>query len=63
LLLVHQQARQVGWLLEDGETYISYEAVLERLHNLARTIREQSSMGPQPLVETSDVSRVVPPGE
>lgn len=63
LLLVHQRARQVGWLLEDGETFISYEAVLERLHNLARTIREQSAMGPQPLVETFDVSRVVPPGE
>lgn len=63
LLLVHQQARQVGWLLEDGETFITYEAVLKRLHNLARTIREQSAMGPQPLVETFDVSRVVPPGE
>ena len=63
LLLVHQQAREVGWLLEDGETFISYEAVLERLHNLARTIREQSAMGPQPLVETFDVSRVVSPGE
>lgn len=63
LLLVHQHARKKGWLLEDGKTFISYEAVVERLRNLARTIREQSAMGPQPLVETFDVSRVVPSGE
>jgi len=63
LLLVHKHARKEGWLLEDGKTFISYEAVVERLRNLARTIREQSAMGPQSLVETFDVSRVVPPGE
>jgi hypothetical protein len=63
LLLVHQKARKEGWLLDDGKTLASYETVLERLRELARSIREQSAMGPQPIVETFDVSRVVAPGE
>lgn len=63
LLLAHQMARTGGWLLEDGKTLVPYETVLERLRELARTIREQSAMGPQPIVETFDVSQVVPLGE
>ena len=63
LLLAHQHARKEGWLLKDGKTFVPYETVLERLRDLARTIREQSAMGPQPVVETFDVSRVVAPGE
>lgn len=63
LLVVHQHARKEGWLLEDGKTFIPYETVLTRLRELARTIREQSAMGPQPIIETFDVSQVVAPGE
>lgn len=63
LLLVHQRARKEGWLLEDGKTLVSYETVLERLRELARSIREQSAMGSQPIVETFDVSQVVALGE
>ena len=63
LLVVHQHARKEGWLLEDGKTFSSYETVLTRLRDLARTIREQSAMGPQPIIETFDVSQVVAPGE
>lgn len=63
LLIVHQHARKEGWRLEDGKTFIPYETVLTRLRELARTIREQSAMGPQPIVETFNVSQVVAPGE
>jgi hypothetical protein len=63
LLLVHQKARREGWLLEDGKTFIPFEKVLERLRELARNIREQSAMGPQPIVETFDVSQVIAPRE
>jgi hypothetical protein len=63
LLIVHQHARKEGWLLEDGKTFIPYETVLTRPRELARTIHEQSTMGPQPIIETFDVSQVVAPGE
>ncbi len=63
LLLVHQKARKEGWLLEDGKTFGSYATVLDRLREFARGLREQSAMGPQPIVETFDVSKVIALGE
>jgi hypothetical protein len=63
LLLAHQKARMEGWLLEDGKTLLSYEMLLDRLRELAREIREQSALGPQPIVASFDVSQVVAPGE
>jgi hypothetical protein len=63
LLVVHQKARKEGWMLEEGKPLVPYEAVVARLRELARTVREQSAMGPQPIVQTFDVSHVVAPGE
>ena len=57
--VLQYEMRSVG----DGKTFVRFETVLERLREVARTIREQSAMGPQPIVETFDVSRVVSPGE
>jgi len=63
LLVVHQKARKEGWMFQDGEPLVPYETVVARLQELARTVREQSAMGPQPIVQTFDVSHVIAPGE
>ncbi len=55
LLLVHQVPRQKGWELPDG-TYLDFPAVVQRLRDLASTIRRNSSTGPQPEICVVDVS-------
>lgn len=55
LLLVHQAPRPKGWELPDG-TYLNFEAVVQRLRELAASIRRRSSAGPQPEVCVIDVS-------
>ena len=55
LLLVHQAPRSKGWKLPNG-TYLNFEAVVQRLRELAASIRRQSSAGPQPEVCVIDVS-------
>lgn len=59
LLLVYQQPRAGGWTLREGEPLISFDAVLEHLHDVARTIRESSATGPQPIIVAIDVSTVI----
>ena len=54
-LLVHQKPRAKGWELPDG-TYLSFEAVVERLRSLAARIRSESPEGPQPEISVLDVS-------
>lgn len=55
LLLVHQAPRQKGWELPDG-TYLDFAAVVQRLRDLASTIRGESPAGPQPEICVVDVS-------
>lgn len=55
LLLVHQASRPKGWELPDG-TYLDFAAVVQRLRDLASTIRGESSAGPQPEICVVDVS-------
>lgn len=55
LLLVHQVPRPKGWELPDG-SYLAFSAVVQRLHDLASTIRAGSLAGPQPEVCVVDVS-------
>lgn len=55
LLLVHQTPRQRGWELPDG-TWLDFPAVVQRLRDLASTIRRESSTGPQPEICVVDVS-------
>jgi hypothetical protein len=59
LLLVHQRPRAGGWTLREGEPLLSFDAVLGHLRDLARTIREASATGPQPIVVAIDVSEVI----
>lgn len=60
LLLVHQAPRPKGWELPDG-TFLSFEAVVQRLCALAATIRNASPSGPQPEICVVDVSSCVRP--
>jgi hypothetical protein len=62
LLLVHQVARPKGWELPDG-TYLDFAAVVQRLHDLASTIRGLSSTGSQPEISVVDVSSCAKPVE
>jgi len=55
LLLVHQIPRPNGWELPDG-TYLSFESVVQRLRDLAATIRSASLTGPQPEICVVNVS-------
>jgi len=55
LLLVHQKPRPKGWELPDG-TYLSFDAVVQRLRDLAARIRSKSPTGPQPEISVVDVS-------
>ena len=54
-LLVLQTPRPKGWKLPDG-MYLSFEALVERLRNLAATIRIKSPSAAQPEVCVIDVS-------
>jgi len=60
LLLVHQAPRPKGWELPDG-TYLSFEAVVQRLCTLAASIRSASLSGPQPEISVIDVSTCAKP--
>lgn len=60
LLLVHQAPRPKGWELPDG-TFLSFEAVVQRLRALAATIRNSATSGPQPEICVVDVSTCVRP--
>ncbi len=60
LLLIYQEARAGGWILTPGTQPVAFDTVLDHLQQLATTIREQSAIGPQPIVVAIDVSRVVP---
>lgn len=60
LLLVYQNARRDGWELTPGAPKVPFDNVLARLNEKARLIREASALGPQPIVATIDVSKVVP---
>jgi hypothetical protein len=62
LLLVHQAPRPKGWELPDG-TYLSFEAVVQRLRTLAEDIRNASPSGPQPEIAVVDVSSCAKPAE
>lgn len=62
LLLVHQKPRPKGWELPD-RTFVSFEAVVQRLRALATTIRNSTSSGPQPEVCVVDVSNCAWPSE
>ena len=55
LLLVHQVPRPKGWELPDG-TYMDFAAVVQRLRDLASSIRCGSPTGPQPEICVVDVS-------
>ncbi len=55
LLLVHQTPRPKGWKTPDG-TYLTFEAVVYHLSDLAARIRRDSPSGPQPEVAAIDVS-------
>ena len=54
LLLVHQNAKPVGWTL-NGRPGASFGEVLDHLRALARSIRE-AAQGPQPVIGFLDVS-------
>ena len=60
LLLVHQVSRPKGWQFQDG-TYLSFEAVVQRLLALASSIRSASPSGPQPEISVIDVSSCAKP--
>lgn len=60
LLLVHKKTRPKGWELPDG-TYLNFEAVVQRLRDLAVRIRSESSAGPQPEICVVDVSSCARP--
>ena len=62
LLLVHLAPRPKGWKLPDG-TYLSFEALVQRLRDLAASIRRESPFGPQPEVCVIDVSSCARPAE
>jgi hypothetical protein len=62
LLIVHQAPRPKGWGLPDG-TFLSFEAVVQRLRDVAATIRRDSPNGPQPEVCVVDVSSCAKPDE
>jgi hypothetical protein len=62
LLLVHKVPRPKGWELPDG-TYLNFEAVVQRLCDLAATIRSDSLTGPQPEICAVDVSSCAKPVE
>jgi hypothetical protein len=65
LLLVLQAPRPKGWKLPDG-TYLNFEAVVQRLCDLAASIRRQSSSGPQPevcVIDVSSCARVIERGK
>jgi hypothetical protein len=62
LLLVHQNPRPKGWKLPDG-TYLNFEAVAQRLRDLAVRIRSESPAGPQPEICVVDVSSCARPVE
>jgi transposase InsO family protein len=53
--VVHQKRRPKGWKLPDG-TYLNFEAVIQRLRDLAIRIRSESPAGPQPEICVVDVS-------
>lgn len=55
LLLVHQTLRPKGWRTPDG-TYLTFEAVVHHLSDLAARIRRESPSGPHPEVTAIDVS-------
>jgi hypothetical protein len=62
LLLVHQEPRPKGWELPDGTgTYLNFEAVVQRLRDLAVRIRSESPAGPQPEICVVDVSSCARP--
>ncbi|CQR38251.1 conserved hypothetical protein [Thiomonas arsenitoxydans] len=60
LLLVHQTPRSKGWQLSDG-TFLSFDALVQRLRDLAATIRSSSSSGPLPEIGMIDVSSCASP--
>jgi len=60
LLLVHQKPRAKGWQQPDG-TYLNFEAVVQRLRDLAVRIRSESPAGPQPEICVVDVSSCARP--
>ena len=60
LLFVYQNERRDGWELTPGEPKVPFDLVLAHLNEKARLIREASASGPQPIVATLDVSKVVP---
>lgn len=62
LLLVHQIPRPKGWELPDG-TYLSFEAVVQRLTLLAAGIRNESTSSPQPEIAVVDVSSCAKPAK
>ena len=61
-LLVHQAPRPKGWELPDG-TYLSFEAVVQRIRELAARIRREPPSGPQPEVCVIDVSSCARPAK
>jgi len=59
LLLVHQKPRR-GWALVPGQPLAAFADVIAHLDAKARSIREASSTGPQPIIVAIDVSTIVP---
>ena len=62
LLLVHQAPRAKGWKLPDG-TYLTFEALVQHLSDLAASIRRLSPPVANPEVFAIDVSDCAKPGK
>ena len=62
LLLVHQAPRPKGWKRRDGK-YLTFEALVQHLNDLAASTRRQSPTGPSPEVCAINVSGCAQVGE
>lgn len=60
LILVHQKPRAKGWKLQSGE-YLQFAELVQRLRELAASIRRGSPDGPQPEIVVIDVSSCASP--
>lgn len=58
LLIVHQQARERGWLDTSSGAYLSFAQLIDRLKSLASRISAEQPDAPQPEIAVLDVSSV-----